>query len=295
MMWEPIETLANAQAAVSQKLVRHWPGFLRASVVPAAAAVAALIWMAEAYWACAGFTAGQIAAMVSTGAAIFYLSTLAVGRLVRIGLGVERPRKVRALASTRPDTRILVVCFGLLALVAAGVLLEVLTARAVITSYFVAGSEVIARPVLAVAQVAILLGLYYLLGRLSLFLPAQVTAPGAEPAVIWRATEGHGAILFIVVVAVPVAVLSLLAGPMLWWVGALPWPGLDDFARTQTLGLRLGTRLYLVVPVLFLSLLAFWSLIAAGLCAAWDALKERGVLQGLEPRLEATKAAASAE
>jgi len=294
-MWEPIETLANAQAAVRQKLVRHWRGFLRASIVPAVAAVAALIWMAEAYWACAGFAGGQVAALASAGAAVFYLSALSIGRLVRIGLGIDRPRKVRALASSRSDTRILITCLGLLALIGAGIVLEVFARQAVITSYFVSGSDVIARPVLAFAQATILLGLYYLLGRLSLFLPAQVAVPDADPAVIWRATNGHGAILFVVVIAVPAAVFAFLAGPMLWWVGAMPWPGLDDFARTQTLGLRLGARLYLVVPALLLSLLVLWSMVAASLCAAWDALKERGALSGLDARLEATKAAVSAE
>lgn len=294
-MWEPLETLLNAQFAVRQKITRHWPGFFRASAVPAVAAAAALVWMAEAYWACAGFAAGQIAAMISSGAAVFYLSALAIGRLLRIGLGMEQARKVRALGSSRADTRILIVFFALALLIGAGLYLEVLAKRAVIASFFVSGSDTIARPVLAFSQVAILLGLYYLLGRLSMFLPAQVVALGTEPGVIWRATEGHGAILFIVVAAVPLAVLLALAGPALWWVGAMPWPGLEDFARTQTLGLRLGSRLYLVVPVLFLSLLAVWSMTAAGLCAAWEALKERGLLHGAEPRLDATKAAASAE
>ena len=294
-MWEPLETLLNAQTAVREKLVRHWLGFLRASVIPAAVAIASLVWMAEAYWASAGFAPGQFAAMLSTGAAVFYLSTLVIGRLLRIGLGVEEGRKLRALGSTRADTRILAICAGLVALVASGIGLEFLTGRAVATSFFVSGSEVIARPVLAFAEVAILLAVYYLLGRLSLFLPAQVAAPAAEAAAIWHATEGHGAILFIVVVAVPLAVLAALSGPALWWLGALPWPGVNDFSGTQTLGLRLGTRLYLVVPVLFLSLLAVWWLVAAGLCAAWEALKERGALLMIETRIDPTKAAVSAE
>lgn len=280
-MWEPIQTLVNAQAAVTHKLVRHWPGYLRASLVPAAVAVAALLWMAEAYWACAGFVPGQIAVMLSAGAAVFYLSALALGRLVRIGLGVDHPRRVRALAIGRADTRALFLCLVLLGLVGLAALSQFLATRAVLISFFAPGSDAIARPVLAFSQVAILLGLYYLLGRLALFLPAQSAAPHAHPAVIWQATEGHGAILFIVVLAVPWAFAILLAGPVLWWVGALPWPGLDDFARTQTLGIQLGERLYLVVPLLLLAFITVWSFAAAGLCAAWDALKERGALEKL--------------
>lgn len=280
-MWEPLETLINSQVAVSQKLRRHWKSFLRASVIPAAVAVAALIWMAEAYWAAAAFAPAQIAAMISAGAAVFYLSALALGRLVRIGLGVERPRGIRALAAGRADTRVFLLCLALLALVGLAVLLQAFASHAVVVSFFAPGSDVIARPVLAFTDVAILLSLYYLLGRLSLFLPAQAAAPEASPSQVWHATEGHGAILFIVALAVPWAALILLAGPVLWWAGAVPWPGLNDFARTQSLGVQLAERLYLVAPLLFLSLLALWSLTAAGLCAAWDALKERGVLDGL--------------
>lgn len=280
-MWEPLQTLVNAQAAVTRKLRRHWLGFLYASAVPAAAAVAALLWMAEAYWACAGFVPGQIAVMISAGAAVFYLSALVLGRLVRVGLGIDRPRRVRALGATRADMRTLALCLALLALVGVAALLHVLARRAVLTSFFAPGSEVIARPVLAFSDAAILLGLYYLLGRLSLFLPALSAAPGIPSGAIWHATQGHGAILFLVVLAVPSAVAIVLAGPLLWWVGALPWPGLNDFARAQTLGQEVGARLYLVVPALFLTFIALWSLTAAGLCAAWEALKERGALERL--------------
>ena len=294
-MWEPVETLVNAQIAVRERLVLHWRGFLLASVIPGAVAVAALIWMVEAYWASAGFAPGQIAAMISTGAALFYLSSLSIGRLVRIGLGMDQPRKLKALGSSLADTRSLAICFALTTLVILGGVSESLAGRAVVTSFFTAGSDVIARPVLASVDVAILLALYYLLGRLSLFLPAQIVSPDTAPGVIWRATEGHGAILFLVTVAAPLAVLLIIAAPVLWWVGALPWPAPSDFAGTQALGQSLGERLYLVVPLLFLGVLAFWALTAAGLCAAWDALRERGVLPERIPLLEGTKAAGSAE
>src|SRR5262249_21230752 len=156
---------------------------------------------------------------------------------------------------SRADTLILAICAGLVALVGCGIGLELFAGRAIAASFFVPGSAVIARPLLAFTQAAILLCLYYFLGRLLLFLPAQVSAPGAQPSRIGSATEGLGAILFIVVIAVPAAVLAALAGPVLWWLGALPWPGLSDFERTQSLGIGLGARLYLVVPVLFFSLL----------------------------------------
>ncbi len=280
-MWEPLQTLINAQAAVTQKIVRHWAAFLRASAIPAAVAVGVLIWMVEAYWASAGFMPGQIAVMISAGAAVFYLSALSLGRLVRIGLGIDHPRQIRALAAGPADTRVFMLCLGLLGLAVLAALLQFLATRAVLISFFAPGSDTIAHPVLAFSHAAILLGLYYLLGRLALFLPAQAAAPGASRSIIWQATEGHGAILFIVVLAVPWASAVLLAGPVLWWIGALPWPGFNEFARAQTLGLQLGERLYLVVPLLFLTFIALWSLAAAGLCAAWDALKERGALEKL--------------
>jgi hypothetical protein len=96
-------------------------------------------------------------------------------------------------------------------------------------------------------------------------------------------------VLFLVALAIPVAAILAIAGPVLWWVGALPWPGLDDFARTESVVLALRSRFYLVFPCLAFGLWLAWALMAAGLAAAWQALDERGALAGLSPerRVEA--------
>ena len=200
--------------------------------------------------------------------------------MVRIGLKVQRqPTGVCALAMEEADVQFFVASLALIALIGLAAGLEAFAARLVPIAFFAPGSRLIAKPVLALADAGILLGLYYLLGRLSMFLPARAVARDGHWSTVWRATEGRSAILFIVTIAVPCAVAIGMAGVMLWWVGALPWPGVDDFAGIESLGRAVTARLYVVVPVLFLSAIAAWSLAAAALCAAWESLDKLGAFE----------------
>jgi hypothetical protein len=283
-MLSMIETLVSAQAAVTQQIKANWQSFIRACCVPAFCASLILVWMAEAYWASAAFRAGQVSALVCAGGLVLFLSSLAVGRMVRVGLKVDPPPiGFEALRLVEADGRTLVLCVGLVALAGLAAMLQAAAARLVVTAFFAPGSDVIARPVLAAIDLGIMLAFYYLLGRLSLFLPAGGIAPDWHWSVIWRASEGHGVILFVVVFAVPCAAAIIIAGALLWRIGAMPWPALDDFARIESLGRGVIGSLYVVVPVLFLSLTAAWMLAAGGLCAAWEALKDRGAFTAAEP------------
>jgi hypothetical protein len=73
--------------------------------------------------------------------------------------------------------------------------------------------------------------------------------------------------------AVPLGALALCVAPLLWL--GVPWPALDDFARTEALGTALSGRLYLLAPALTFGLFSCWALMAGGFAVAWEQFGER--------------------
>ena len=103
----PLTVLANAQAAVNGKLRTHLRGLIFAGLVPALATTLVFIWTVEAYWAAIGFPAGNIAVIGSSLAVAFVLTSLSIGRMVRIALDLEVPARLpRGFAVTSGDLRV---------------------------------------------------------------------------------------------------------------------------------------------------------------------------------------------
>jgi len=273
-----LQVLANAQSAVTAKLRTHARGFAFAGLVPAATAAIVFIWTVEAYWAAIGFPAGSIAVVGSSLAVAFALTTLSIGRMVRIALDLEPPpRFPRGFAVTNGDLRValavllLFLLGGLTASLWHGI--DLLLAAAFIAP----GSEIIAAPVDALLRAGVLLGMFYIAGRLAILIPALASDDGIGLGAAWAATEGHASVLFIVCVAVPAAVGLGFIAPALIAVGALPWPGADAFGRIEAMVSAMRHALPIVGPLLFLGVLAAWTFAAAGLACAWTALKESGL------------------
>jgi hypothetical protein len=275
--WRVLEIAANAQAAVTAKLRSHGRAMLLAGLVPAATGAALFIWTVEAYWAAIGFPIGGLAVLGSTLAIGFALTSLAVGRMVRLALDLEAaPNFPRGFAVGANDLHVALATAALF--LVAGLTLALWRAiELVVTAAFIApGSEAIALPVEALARAGVLIVLFYLSGRLAILIPTIASGDGIKPSVAWQATEGHACILFIVCLGVPCAVGLVFIGPVLMAVGALPWPAPDAFARIEAMVSEARRTMLFLGPLLFLGLLTAWMFAAAGLACAWQALKDSG-------------------
>lgn len=272
------QILANAQSAVTGKLRTHARGLLFAGLVPAVTLAVVFIWTVEAYWAAIGFPSGGIAVVGCALAVAFALTSLSIGRMVRIALDLEAsPRFPRGFTVTGGDLRVALAVLLLF-------LLGALTASLwhgidlLIGAAFIApGSDEIAAPVTALMRAGVLIGTFYVAGRVAILIPALASEDGIPLGAAWAATDGHASVLFIVCLGVPVAVGSVFIVPALVAVGALPWPGPDAFSQIEDMVTNTRQALPIVGPLLFLGLLAVWTFAAAGLACAWAALKESGL------------------
>jgi hypothetical protein len=274
-----IEVLANAQAAVTDRLRTHGRGMLFAGLLPAATCVVLFFWTVEAYWAAIGFPAGGHLVIGVAMVVGFALTSLAVGRMIRIALDLEAPPSFpRGFAVRVADLRS---AFGALAIFVSGAVIAALWAaidRLLALAFIAPGSTGIALGVDALARAGALLVMFYVAGRLAALIPAFASGDGIALSAAWRATDGHASILFIVGLAVPVAVGLVFFGPALIAIGALPWPSANAFSRIEALVTDTRHGLVFVGPLLFCGFLAWWVFSAAGLACAWQALKDSGAV-----------------
>ncbi len=127
--------------------------------------------------------------------------------MVRVALDLEPPSRFpRGFAVGNSDLRVALAVLALFCLagVAAAVWrgIDLLMAAAFIAP----GSDAIAAPVDAVMRAGVLLAMFYIGGRLSVSIPALASEDGIGLKRAWAATDGHASILFIVCLAVPIAV-----------------------------------------------------------------------------------------
>lgn len=246
-----------------------------AALVPALLGAALVIWTIETYWAAIGFRSGGLAVLVAALLAGFALTSLAVGRMVRIALDIERqPQFPRGLSVTAGDLRAGLGCLFVFALCLAAGLLWRAAEHLVATAFIAPGSEPIATFVYAAARCAVVMALFYLCGRALILIPLLASGePFSLPAAL-RATQGHASILFIVGLAVPSAAGLLFLAPGMIAIGAIPWPPPDAFARIESMVTNLHRSIALLGPLLFLGILSGWIFAAAGLACAWQAVHE---------------------
>jgi hypothetical protein len=250
---------------------------LLAGLVPAAAGTFLFIWTVEAYWAAIGFPIGGLAVLGSTLAIGFALTSLAIGRMVRLALDLEAaPNFPRGFAVGTNDLHVALATGSLFLLV--GLTFALWRAiEAVVAAAFIApGSEAIALPVEALARAGVLIAMFYVSGRFAILIPAIASGDRIKPAAAWQWTEGHACILFIVCLGVPSAVGLVFVAPALMMIGALPWPAPDDFSRMEDMVSDARGIMPFLGLLLFLGHLTFWMFAAAGLACAWQALKDSG-------------------
>lgn len=281
LRWRGLEILANAQAAVTARLRSHGRGMVIAGLVPAAAATLLYFWTVEAYWASIGFMSGGAAVLLSSGFVVMALTSLSVGRMVRHALDLEPATSFpRGLAVTPNDLQVALASAALFAILVLTFALWRAVGAGIAAAFIAPGSETIAVPVEALARAAILVGAFYLAGRLSILIPAAASGDGIGSLAAWRATDGHAVILFIVCLAVPAAVGALLIGFALASVKALPWPGPEAYGEIEHLVANSRAAFPLIGLLLFLGFIGTWAFMAAGLACAWGALKTSGATQG---------------
>jgi hypothetical protein len=275
--WRALDILANAQAAVTAKLRTHGRAMLLAGLVPAAAATFLFIWTVEAYWAAIGFPIGGFAVLGSALAIGFALTSLVVGRMVRLALDLEAASNFPRGFSVGANDLHVALTTAALFLVAGVTFVLWRAIELVIAAAFIApGSEAIALPVEALARAGVLIAMFYLSGRLAILIPAIASGDGIKPSAAWQATEGHASILFIVCLGVPSAVGLVFIAPVLMAIGALPWPAPDAFGRIEAMVSETRRAMLFLGPLLFLGLITAWMFAAAGLACAWQALKDSG-------------------
>lgn len=271
-MANAITALAELEANMTHRLLADWRAFLFASLMPALAATATFIWMIEAYWAAAVTPIGQMAVLACATALITFLSSLAVARITRIQLGVDaKPAHPMNIATAPNDRLALLASFSLIGLVGGAAILQAFAGRLVVTAFTVSGSDVIARPLLAIIGTAIILGTYFVMGRLALVYPAHADGHHLSLPELWQVSEGKAAGLFLATIGVPIGAFAIVAGPALWWIGAVPWPKFSDFGAAAAIGTALIERVYAVAPAICLGFLASWALMGGGLAVAWQA------------------------
>ena len=120
--------------------------------------------------------------------------------------------------------------------------------------------------------------MFYVAGRLAVLIPALASGDGIALSTAWRATDGRAGMLFVVGLAVPVAVGLVFFGPALMTIGAVPWPSANAFSQIEAMVIKTHVWLALVGPLLFCGFLAWWAFSAAGLACAWQALKDSGAV-----------------
>ena len=112
----------------------------------------------------------------------------------------------------------------------------------------------------------------YVLARLTpMASAAAIGTPGI--ADVWTATDEDAGALLALVWLLPALVIAIAAAPVLWLLGALPFPAQNDLAGAQALLAQL--RSWAVIPAflwLWASLVLSWTVMSIGLAIAHERL-----------------------